>query len=297
MRTFFKVLSILKYKKDIHYQFNAQDMVLTFANKSVVFFSELKRTPSDPEFDRIGSYDLTGAWIDEAQEICKDAKDALQFRFTTMEGYKWKAHPKTLYTCNPSKNWIFSDFWKPIVKEKQGVDGRHFITSLFTDNPYIDHEKYKKNVLRTNNKVKIERLLKGNFEYDDNPCKIFDYEKILDLFTNKAQKQEGKYISCDVARTVDRIPVGLWDGLQLKKVFVFKNKKIPETADFIKDLAQKEGVPHSNIVIDADGLGVGVVDRQLAIAVLDQGAGRNAEAAGAAENVVLGAVVENRAVG
>lgn len=260
MRTFFKVASRLGLKKDLHYNFNAQDMVLTMFNGSVVFFSELKRIPSDPEFDRIGSYDITGAWVDEAQEVCKDAKDALQFRFSVMEGNGWKAYPKTLYTCNPSKGWIFSDFWKPIIKEKQKVDGKHFITSLYSDNPYIDHEKYKINVLRTKNKIKIERLLNGNFEYDDNPCKIFEYEKILDIFTNQAKNREGKFIVCDVARTIDRIPIYVFEGMQVIKVFVFRGLKITETAQKIISIAASYNVPHSNIIVDADGLGVGVFD-------------------------------------
>lgn len=259
-RTFFKVLTSLGLKRDVHYKYNAQDMVLTFANGSIVFFAELKRIPSDPEFDRIGSYDLTGAWIDEAQEICKDAKDALQFRFTVLVGSGWSTKPKTLYTCNPAKTWIYSDFWKPIVKEKKVIEGRIFITSLYTDNPYIDHATYRKNVLRTKNKVKIERLLNGNFEYDDDPAKIFIYDKILDLFTNNAKKQEEKYLICDVARSHDRIVIGLWYGLQLKKVYVFRNLQIQQTGQKLIDIAAAENVPHSHILVDADGMGIGVFD-------------------------------------
>lgn len=271
LRTFFKVLKELGLRKGLHYEYNAQDMVLTFANGSTVFFSELKRTPSDPEFDRIGSYDLTGAWIDESQEVCKDAKDALQFRFSVLSGPGWSTTPKTLYTCNPAKTWIYVDFWKPIVKQKLDVEGKAFITSLYSDNPYIDHEKYKKTVLRTNNKVKIERLLKGNFEYDDSPHKIFVYDAILDMFTRRVnltdpdahgkRLEKGKrYLICDVARTIDRIVIGYFVGLQLKKVYIMQNKKIPETADKLKELAVTFSVPYSQILVDADGMGVGVFD-------------------------------------
>jgi hypothetical protein len=259
-RTFFKVLSLLGYETGKHFNYNAQDMTLTFANNSVVFFAELKRNPSDPEFNRIGSYDLTGAWIDEAQEICKDAKDVLQFRFTVMEGEGWKTVPKTLYTCNPSKTWIYSDFWRPLIKEKIKIDGRYFITSLYSDNPYIDQKKYKKNVLKTNNKVQIERLLRGNFEYDDDPTVLMEYETILDLFTNEGGKGN-KYISCDVARFgEDRTVICYWEGLKCCKVDCYSKRGTDEVVKILDDLCQKHQVRRSHVVVDEDGVGGGVVD-------------------------------------
>lgn len=264
LRTFFKVLSVLGYRKDVHYTYNAQDMVLYFINGSVVFFAELKRMPSDPEFDRIGSYDLTGAWVDEAQEVVKDAKDALQFRFTVLSGNGWSTSPKTLYTCNPAKNWIFQDFWKPLIKEKQKVEGKKFITSLYSDNPYIDQVKYKKNVLRTNNKIKIERLLKGNFEYDDDPTKIFNYDRVLDLFSRSVIGETvhhiQRYITCDVARTGDKTVIGIWYGLQLKHVYSFHGYLLTDMRDKIEGYEKEHQVPRSNTCIDADGLGIGLVD-------------------------------------
>lgn len=263
MRTFFKVLKEFGLKKDIHYKFNAQEMVLSFANGSVVFFAELKMLPSDPEFDRLGSYDLTGYWIDEAQEVSKGAKDTLQFRLSVMTGRGWTAYPKALYTCNPKKNWIYQDFWKPIVKEKQKIPGKYFITSLFTDNPWIDHKKYKNNVIKTNDKIKIERLLFGNFEYDDDSRRLIEYDKIIDLFTRKLQQEKvEKYISADIARLgKDKTVIGLWEGLILKRVYVYHHAKTNETAQHIRQLATNEGVAMSNVIIDEDGVGGGVLDQ------------------------------------
>jgi len=264
LRTFFWVLYQLGLKQGEHFHYNAQDMVLTFANSSVVFFSELKRIPSDPEFDRLGSYDLTGAWIDEAQEVVKDAKDSLQFRFTVLKGLGWVTIPKTLYTCNPSMNWIGRDFWRPLIKEGKEIEGSAFITSLYTDNPYIDHEKYKKAVLRTRNKPKIERLLRGNFEYDDDPARYFSIENIMDLFTNVAEKSDNKFISGDVARKGrDKMPIGYWEGLQLKEIIVIPYEIKSDTkksAAWIDEYAKKKGVRRSRIVLDEDGVGGGVVD-------------------------------------
>ena len=260
MRTFFKVLALLKYRAGIHYRYNAQDMIVYFANGSVVFFAELKKIPSDPEFDRIGSYDLTGAWVDEAQEVCKDAKDALQFRLTVTTGRNWQTAPKTLYTCNPSKGWIYADFWKPLIKEKQKIKGRKFIVSLFTDNPYINQSQYKENVLRTGNKIKIERLLHGNFEYDDDPSKLIEYDRIVDIFTNNGEAGE-KYVSCDVARMgKDKTIIMLWQGLRIIKIYILIHKKTTEIADKLTEICRQENVARSRVIIDEDGVGGGVVD-------------------------------------
>lgn len=267
-RTFFKVLSTMGLKRDVDYKYNAQDQVIEFIKKkSVVFFAELRRLPGDPEFDRIGSFDLTGAWIDEAQEICKDAKDALQFRFTVLEGEGWVTVPTTLYTCNPGKNWIYSEFWKPLVrnKGKQGertfAMGKRFITSLYTDNPWIDHQKYKKNVLKTGNKAKIQRLLYGNFDYDDDPNCLFSFNVINDLFTNHAVASKTKYCTVDVGRKgKDPSVFRLWEGLKSYKTIRVERASVPGNIAWCKKIERDEGIRRSHFVIDEGGVGGGVVD-------------------------------------
>lgn len=264
MRTFFAVCSELGMRRDVHYHFNQQDMIITFANESVVFFAEFDYYPSDPQYDRIGSYDLTGGWIDEAQEVTKDAKDALQFRYRVLEGKGWSTVPKTLYTCNPGKNWIYTDFWKPIVNHKKEVKGKQFITSLYTDNPYIDQEKLRDNVLQTKNKVKIERLLHGNFEYDDDPACLYNLDQITDLFTNKAEKSDDKYLISDCSRKGrDDFIIDYWEGLQMKKRYVldYATKSDSDKARrYIEKLIQKHGVRKSRVLLDSDGVGGPIVD-------------------------------------
>lgn len=73
---------------------------------------------------------------------------------------------------------------------------RIFIPALYTDNPHIDHEKYAAQYANSN-KVTKERILKGNWEYDDRPNKLFTYDAICDLFTNPSVRGE-RYIVGDV---------------------------------------------------------------------------------------------------
>ena len=83
-----------------------------------IFLVDLSYQPADPKYNRLGSYSLTGYFIDEAQEVRKDAIDILRARTSLLsgqddDGNKWEAMPRALYTCNPDKGWIYQDFWKP----------------------------------------------------------------------------------------------------------------------------------------------------------------------------------------
>jgi len=113
------------------------------------------------------------------------------------ETEQWSTIPKALYTCNPAKNWIYTDFYKP-YKEGRLPKDKVFIPSLVTDNPHID-PAYIEN-LRKSDETTVQRLLYGNFDYDDDPTVLMNYKEIVDLFTNSPVSGNTNYISCDVAR-------------------------------------------------------------------------------------------------
>ena len=74
-----------------------------------------------------------------------------------------------------------------------------FIPALPTDNPYLTKE-YLEELRNEKNEVIKQRLYYGNFDYDDTPGRLFDYNKILSSFDPKTPYNKRKYISCDVAR-------------------------------------------------------------------------------------------------
>jgi phage terminase large subunit len=254
--TFFNVVRELGIMDQIH--FNAQSSIVTFSNGSLIFFREIKYFPSDPEFDRLGSYDLTGCFLDECQQINRKAINVLRGRFSVLKGKGWQTIPKSLYTCNPSKNWIYEDFIRP-EKEGRLDKSKVFVKSLATDNPYIS-EDYLDN-LKKSDKVTVQRLLYGNFEYDDDPAALIDYEKILDCFSNDFDTLRGRgCITCDVARFgSDRTVIGIWSGFRVR-LFCFKGLSVKETADKLHDYSKRYNIPVSQIIADEDGVGGGVVD-------------------------------------
>jgi phage terminase large subunit len=257
--TFFSVAKDLGVKK--FFDFNAQSLIVTFKNGSLIFFRELKYIPSDPEFDRLGSYDLTGSFVDESQQIHKKAINVLRGRYSILTGDGWETIPKSLYTCNPSKNWIYEEFVRP-EKENKLSEDKVFIKSLATDNPFIS-EDYINN-LKKSDKVTVERLLYGNFEYDDDPTTLIDYEKILDCFKNvhlKAEGIEAEKITIDVARFgSDKTVFGIWFSPNHVKLFKYKGYSVTETAQQALRFQGLHSVSTSDMIADEDGVGGGVVD-------------------------------------
>lgn len=210
--------------------------------------------PSDPEFDRLGSFDLTDCALDEAQQIHPKAVSVLKGRFSVLSGDGWQTIPKALYTCNPARNWIYNDFVKP-AKENKILPHRAFIPALVTDNPTVSQD-YIDN-LRRADKVTVERLLNGNFEYDDDPSALVDYDAVADLFTNDhVQPTNNNYISADLAmQGRDKFVATHWKGF-VCHIGIDQPKSTGKSIeDDLRELKIRTKTPNTHIVADSDGLG------------------------------------------
>lgn len=257
LNTLFDVLKLQGLQKDIHYKINLGSNTITLFNGSQILFKDLFQYPSDPNFDELGSLEVTSVFVDEANQITEKCKEILRSRIR----YKLDEYnliPKILYTCNPSKNWTYIQFYKP-HKEKVLPANRIFIQSLVTDN--INISKHYIESLRTLDKVNKERLLYGNWEYDDDPSKLINYDNILNMFSNSFAESGKGYISCDIARFgTDRTTIIVWDGYKVVEYKILKQYSVVEVSEIIRELSHKYKIPMSQIVIDEDGVGGGLVD-------------------------------------
>ena len=101
----------------------------------------------------------------------------------------------------------------------------------------------------------------GNWEYENNPLALMDYDAIIDLFTNSVEDREEKFMTCDVARYGnDRSVVTIWQGFKCTDIKIYQKTGLDYLAEEIKMIAQKERVPFSKIIVDEDGVGGGLVD-------------------------------------
>ena len=254
--SFFQIAKMQGLEANKHFKFNAQSSTIEFPNSSTILLKDLYSYPSDPNFDELGSLEITDAFIDEASQVDDKARNIIKSRIRFQLDQN-DLVPKILYTCNPAKNWTYSEFYKP---EQEGTISKNkkFITSLIDDNPFIS-KHYKENLL-TLDSVSKERLLFGNWEYLDDPAQLIDYDKILDSFSNTFVPVGDSFITCDVARFGnDSTVIGIWSGFRVR-FYQFNGKSVVEVAELIKNFATDHKVPTSNIVCDEDGVGGGVVD-------------------------------------
>jgi phage terminase large subunit len=240
---------------DNYFKFNGQDNYYELYNKSKVYLLEAKKIPSDPDFQRFGSMQMTRGWIEEAGEFEESAKNNLQASIGRWKNDIYKLPPKLLQTCNPSKNYLYRDYYKPF-KEGKLESWRKFIQALPTDNTMLPKD-YIPNLLKILSGNEVERLVKGNWEYDDNPNALFDYDNILNLFSNDFVFQEGeeKYLTCDIAyEGSDLFVIGYWEGWTLIQIWAIDKIDEVLVSKKINEIRIEKGVPITNVAYDADGL-------------------------------------------
>jgi hypothetical protein len=254
--SFFQVAKIQGLLAGQHYRYNGQSNQIEFFNGSVILLKDLFQYPSDPNFDELGSLEITDSFIDEANQVTDKAKNIVKSRIRfRLDDYN--LIPKQLYTCNPAKNWTYSEFYKP-DRDDELESNKKFIQSLVDDNPFIS-KHYKQNLL-TLDKESKERLLFGNWEYLSDPSSLIDYDKIINSFSNDFVSSGDKYITCDVARFGnDSTVIGVWSGYRVK-VYRYSKKSIVEVSQIVRQLMAENSVPISNVLLDEDGVGGGAVD-------------------------------------
>tara|TARA_R110002074_G_scaffold1973_3_gene11875 strand:+ start:1970 stop:3295 length:1326 start_codon:yes stop_codon:yes gene_type:complete len=255
LNSFFMVCSDWGIKKGESYKFNAQSNVIEFLNGSTIILKDLYQYPADPNFDSLGSLEISGAFIDEANQCTEKAKNvvASRIRFKLQE---FGLRPKVLMSCNPAKNWVY-DFYK---QDRDGTlpDHKKFVQAKLKDNPHIS--EFYEEQLKKLDPVSRERLLHGNWEYDEGKDRLFDYEALLNLFTNtnvlEGNKDEEYYLSCDVALLgSDKLVICIWKGMVVQSIVTKAKTSADNVEKLIRSLADQYNIQKKNIIIDSDGVG------------------------------------------
>jgi len=233
------------------WKLNGQYNYIEFKNGSRIDLLDLKLLPTDPMFERFGSLEYTGGAIEEAGEIHANAFEILKSRIG--RHMNDVCPPKILITCNPKKNWLYYDFYLPYRDNKLPSDSA-FIPANYKDNKYTA-EVYGEQLSNLRDQVMKQRLMFGNWEYDDSKDQLLSYSEIVSIFSNDGERG-GKYITIDPAfQGKDTAVILVWDGYIVETVVAIPKIQEADLRQYIDNLIKLLDIPRRNVDVDAAGNG------------------------------------------
>lgn len=269
MLTFWEHCVFLGLLPGKHFKYNGQLNVITWYNGSQTILMDLTDAPSDPQFTRFGSTEITDYFVDEGIEASEKALNILdsRVRYRLIGG-----KPKGLICSNPGKGFLYNEFFDADRNGRIRHD-RAFVRALPTDNPHTD-PVYLEKLARLPESDR-KRLLEGDWDYDETKDRIFLYDDLLRIFSNE-QKPGEMFTTADIAAMGDDFTiVGVWSGLTLVAVYKFKHKYPHEVAKEIRQINERHKVTLNNTVVDSDGLGIGVQGELRCCKFLNAGAAKH----------------------
>ena len=256
MNTFFQVAHQIGLKAGEDFAYNQQSHIIKFSNGSEIILADLFLYPADPQMTDLGGLELTDVFIDEATEITEKAYSIVSSRIR----YKlneFGLKPKILLTCNPSKGWIYNQFYLP-YKNQNLPEHRAFVQALPGDNIHLP-DSYVTSLTRLP-EADRKRLLEGDWEFDNSSDRLYMYDELMRCFREPMAVGEG-YITADIARLgKDRTVLCVWKGLSCIDIVILRQKRQDEVKAEIQRLMNQHGIRLSNVLADADGVGGGLVD-------------------------------------
>ena len=259
LATYYKLMAEYEIPEVSRWVLNSQDNIIRFTNWSEILLLDLAHKPSDPLYTRFWSLELTWWFIDESNEIDQQCITILNTRVWRQYNKKYNLLPKILETFNPDKWHVYSRYYKP-YKSGTLPTYRQFIPALAVDNPHIEQVYIEQ--LKKADEITKQRLLYGNFDYDDESWSLFRHDEILDLFSSTVIKSDVRYMSVDVARLwKDNTIITIREWLECWEIIKYNWYTTDQTAQAIKEFEVSLWIPRRNIIIDTDWVWWWVADQ------------------------------------
>lgn len=263
MNTTYKTwLKVCKHHSipDSDWKLDGQYNIIKFKNGSEVHLLDVAYKPTDPMYERFGSYEFTGGFGDEINEWEFDAYDVLKSRVGrnnrfTVKDQEVEVPPKFFGACNPSKNWVYHEFYKPWSTGALSTD-KAFIQSLYSDNPYTA-QSYGEQLASIKNVINRQRLMQGLWEYADDITALTSFTALSDMFTNTHQRTGTRYAVFDVARGGnDDTIANLFDGWHsYRRIKLPKTDDPQELREEVRNILVSEHINYKNAIYDDNGIG------------------------------------------
>jgi hypothetical protein len=255
--TFLEVANRIGLVAGKEFTYNQQSHIIKFMNGSEIILADLFLYPSDPYMTDLGGLEITDFLIDEAAEVSEKAFNIVSSR-VRYKLNEFNLVPKGLITCNPSKNWIYNQFYLP-YKNDSLPEYKAFVQALPGDNLHLP-TSYVQSLTRLP-EVDRKRLLEGDWEYDNSADRLYQYEELMRCFRESTENNGQMYLTGDIARLgKDRTVLCVWNGMTCIDIVVLSQKRIDETKREVQRLMSQYNIKLSNVLVDEDGVGGGLCD-------------------------------------
>lgn len=258
--TFWNVVKDLK-RTEQEYTFNASELIFTLKNGSQILFIDVFHASNDNLLQSLQGIECSAIFVDEAGQISREVYRTLltRIRYNLTEN---NLIPKILLTCNPSKNFLYEEFYIPFKNNVLSND-KAFIESTIYDNPHIPIDTINVMENMPENSIEKKRYLYGLWEYDIDELCLFDYDAVNEMFIDdiKPINDSAFYLTIDVARFGnDATIIVLWQGYDIINIYPMKGIDIQTQISRINAIKTAYSVENKNIVIDSDGIGGAITD-------------------------------------
>lgn len=156
------------------------------------------------------------------------------------------------------------EYWDKIPKDINPSDMIKSVTfipgSIYENKELLKvNPTYLGNLMAQDEQTKSQ-LLDGNWKVRSDGDSLFMHQAIQDLFSNYAAASDYRAITCDAARFGNDLAViFVWKGWQIVKTIIFTKCDANMLFDAIELERKRFSIPISQVVVDQDGVGGGVV--------------------------------------
>ena len=234
--------NLIKYS---YYSFNESNLIITCPNGAEIHFKSAEKP------DNLYGEDVYAAVFDEAPRAREEAWYALRSTLTATE-----APCKLIGNFGGVSNWVHK------LKIKASTDPMYSYHKVTCWDAIAAGILSEEEVLQAQKDLP-EKIFKELYEAEasDSEGQLIQNQSIVKLFSNTHIEDGINYISADIARLgKDKTVIFVWSGFRVVEIVEMQTSTVPESIEAIKRMQIKYNVNTTNIIVDEDGVGGGVVD-------------------------------------
>lgn len=216
----------------------------------------------DPQSNKLKGLELTGAMVEEANEVAQSAVDVLKTRIGRWRNKEAGIRSFIIFTCNPDTNWVKSVFYDP-WKNGTLPSNHYYLPALPKDNPWLDDDYWEN--LDSLNPAERARYVEGDWDYIVNKNQLIQttwMDRVSTCDPEWLRRQEPLFVGIDFAREGDDGTVlSVWNLTHKLWSERIDNNETGPVADRLEELLEEfPTIEEQHIACDEIGNGSALID-------------------------------------